>query len=99
MRSILHDWDDDNVGKILRNIIPAMKKGYSRLLINEWVIPDVGAALYPCLQDMNMMALFSGMERTESHFKGLLEAAGLQLLKVWGSPTEERCLEAMLADY
>ncbi|OQU95647.1 hypothetical protein CLAIMM_01829 [Cladophialophora immunda] len=98
MRSILHDWDDDKAQKILCNIVPAMRRGYSRLLINDWVIPDKGAALYPCLQDINMMALFSAMERSESHFRKLLESVGLQLINVWGSPTHERCVEAVLLD-
>ncbi|EXJ71701.1 uncharacterized protein A1O5_05509 [Cladophialophora psammophila CBS 110553] len=98
MRSILHDWDDERVREILRNIVPAMRRGYSRLLINDWVIPDTGAALYPCLQDINMLALFSAMERSESHFRELLESVGLQLNNVWGSPTHERCVEAILRD-
>lgn len=42
-----------------------MKPGYSKLLIFEWVLPDTGSPLYPALLDINMMALFSGMERTE----------------------------------
>ncbi|KIW95042.1 uncharacterized protein Z519_03623 [Cladophialophora bantiana CBS 173.52] len=98
MRSILHDWDDERVREILRNIVPAMTRGYSTLLINDWVIPDTGAALYPCLQDINMLALFSAMERSESHFRELLESVGLQLSNVWGSSTHERCVEAVLRD-
>ena len=58
-----------------------MKEGYSQLLINEWVIPDVGAPLYPCLQDINMMTLFSAMERSESQWTRLLESARLHVVR------------------
>ena len=43
MHSILHDWNDDNCRKILSNLVPAMNRGYSKVLINENVIPDVEA--------------------------------------------------------
>ncbi|KAL1861089.1 hypothetical protein Plec18170_001604 [Paecilomyces lecythidis] len=98
MRSILHDWDDDKCREILRNIIAAMRKNYSKLLINDWVLPDSGASLYSCLQDINMMTLFSAMERSEIQMAELLESVGLTMVHVWGSPRAERCVEAMLLE-
>ncbi|KAK5129289.1 hypothetical protein LTR08_003619 [Meristemomyces frigidus] len=98
MRSILHDWDDDKCRAILSNIVSAMRKGYSRLIINDWVLPDTGARLYPCMQDINMMALFSAMERSESHFVSLVESVGLKVVRIWGSPEAERCIETMLPE-
>ena len=54
-RSIMHDWPDQKCKEILKSTVSAMKPGYSRLLINEWILPDSNAALYPSLLDINMM--------------------------------------------
>lgn len=29
--------------QILKSIVPAMKKGYSKILVNDFVVPDQGA--------------------------------------------------------
>ena len=39
---ILHDWSDQYAVKILRNLIPALKKG-SRVLVSELCLPPPGA--------------------------------------------------------
>lgn len=40
---VLHDWDDENCRRILSHVRDAMKPGYSKLLINENVMENVGA--------------------------------------------------------
>ncbi|KUJ15863.1 S-adenosyl-L-methionine-dependent methyltransferase [Mollisia scopiformis] len=96
IRSCLHDYNDADDRKILRQIVDAMKPGYSKLLIFEWILPDVGTPLYPALLDLNMLALFSGMERTETHWRNLLESVGLEVVKVWSIGKEtEGLIEAM----
>lgn len=45
MHSVLHDWPDEQCRKILENLAPAMKRGFSKLLINEIVISDTGGIL------------------------------------------------------
>ncbi|MCJ1311254.1 hypothetical protein MMC25_004925 [Agyrium rufum] len=98
-RSIFHDWSDDKAGEILRHTAAAMTRGYSRLLIFECVLPDVGVPLYPALLDINMMTLFSGMERTETQWKELLDSAGLKVVKFWGIGKDtEGLIEAVLKD-
>ena len=48
--------------------------------------------------DINMMALFSGMERSEKHWHELLGEAGLRILNIHGvGPEMESCIEAELA--
>lgn len=81
MRYILHDYSDSICQKILKNIVDAMTPGYSKLLIFEFILPDVGAPLYPSLLDINMMALLSGLERTERQWKTLLDSVGLEIVK------------------
>lgn len=39
LHSVLHDWGDDDCVKILEQLKPAMKPGYSSLLINEIIMP------------------------------------------------------------
>ena len=60
-----------------------MKPGYSKLLIFEWILPDVGTPLYPALLDINMLALLSGMERTETQWTELLSSVELEIVKFW----------------
>ncbi|KZL71134.1 catechol o-methyltransferase [Colletotrichum incanum] len=65
MHSCLHDWPDDVCAKILAQIKAAMKPGYSKLLINENVIPSTGAYWETSALDMVMLTLFCSKERTE----------------------------------
>lgn len=43
LRMILHDWPEPESIRILRNLLPALRKG-SRLIINEIVLPELGQA-------------------------------------------------------
>lgn len=96
-RSIFHDWPDQDCINIMKNIAVAMKKGYSKLLIFEWILPDKGTPLYPALLDMNMMAILNGMERNRTQWNALLEAAGLKVIKFWTIADEvEGLIEAEL---
>ncbi|KAK0512054.1 hypothetical protein JMJ35_005182 [Cladonia borealis] len=66
-RRIFHDWSDAVSQTILRNTVQAMDHR-SRILITD--------------TDINMMS-FTGMERTQSQWKELLEGVGLQVRKFW----------------
>jgi hypothetical protein len=84
MHSVLHDWPDNVCESILGRIKEAMKPGYSRLLINENVIPSTGAYWETSALDMVMLTLFCSKERTESDWRHLLEdLAGLRIVKIW----------------
>lgn len=60
-----------------------MKPKYSKLLISEFVLPDTDTALFPATLDIQMMGLHAGMERSEKHWKALLDSAGLEVVKIW----------------
>ena len=81
LRSIFHDWPDHDCVKIMKNIAQVMKKGYSKMLINDWILPEKNTPLYPALLDINMMALLNAMERTRSQWEALLDQAGLKVVK------------------
>lgn len=73
-----------------------MEPGYSRVLINDWVLPDTGSGMIPALMDVNMMAVLSGMERTESQWRVLLESVGLEIVRFWTIGTDvEGLVEAV----
>ena len=60
-----------------------MQSNYSKLLINEYVVPDVGATWSITSMDWLMMALGAVKERTEKQWRTLLEKAGLKVTGIW----------------
>jgi hypothetical protein len=86
MHSVLHDWPDHTCKSILKQLAAAMKPGYSKLLINENIIPNTGADWQATALDMMMITLFSSKERTRKDWGELLEAPelGLKITGVWG---------------
>lgn len=96
---VLHDWDDEHSRKILGHIRDAMKPGYSKLLINENVLEDVGAPWQQTSLDWTMMAMLVNRERTKSQWTELLESVGLRIEGVWRKDvSSESVIEAVLAD-
>ncbi|MCJ1374212.1 hypothetical protein MMC20_005444 [Loxospora ochrophaea] len=97
--SIFHNWDDDRCRKILRSQAGAMRRGYSKLLINEIVVPEMRASSIMAGLDIAMMALFAGLERTQAQWSALLESEGFEILNVWQEHEgAEAVIEAVLKD-
>ena len=83
-KMVLHDWPKDECKRALENLKPAMKPGYSRILLNEIVIPDVNAHWFATSVDMLMMLVHAAQERREVEWKELIESVpGLRMTKVW----------------
>ncbi|KAF2264003.1 O-methyltransferase [Lojkania enalia] len=80
---IMHDWSDDGCTKILSQIVPAMKKGYSKLLLSEFILPNQKCTLFKAGFDIEMMAMHCGQERTQNQWTTLLERVGLKVIKFW----------------
>ena len=98
MRTVLHDWPDSKAKEILMNLRPSLTRGYSKLLINETVIPAQGAHWLSTALDMVMMVNFSACERTEENWRALLASAGFKIVKIWTrEPGTESLIEAELA--
>ncbi|OIW29209.1 S-adenosyl-L-methionine-dependent methyltransferase [Coniochaeta ligniaria NRRL 30616] len=98
MRSVLHDWNDEKAGLILRATAAAMERGYSRLLICDAVLPATGASLDQASADIMMMHLHSARERSEGQWRRLLKGAGLEVVNVWRdvSSSTDAVIEAEL---
>ncbi|MCJ1261428.1 hypothetical protein MMC22_001292 [Lobaria immixta] len=99
-RTVLHSWNDEICQKILRNQMSAMKKGYSRLLINERVLHDFGVSLSPAASDVLMLVTCGGIQRTETEWRRLLDSVGLNIVGIWVMEEGgESIIEADFRDY
>ncbi|KAL4867610.1 hypothetical protein BDV12DRAFT_209748 [Aspergillus spectabilis] len=98
LHAVLHDWADEPARKILTMLSGALKRGYSKLLVHDHVIPETDVHPHTTSFDLNMMALLAGKERTEVEWRVLLESAGYRVVRVWRSPLAvQGIVEAELA--
>jgi hypothetical protein len=83
---------------ILKRIAAAMTPGYSKLLINENVVPDLGADWQITGLDLMLMTLVSARERRENEWRQLLELAGFRIVSIWSHVNGlESLIECQLA--
>ena len=74
-----------------------MEKGYSRILIDDYVLPNTDASFRGPSMDLLMMMYASGMERTMRQWEQLLDKSGLDIIKVWGVESgHEQVIECQL---
>lgn len=69
-----------------------MKKGYSKLVIEEFVLDDVNCEILSATMDWEMMIFCNSMERTKSHWQRLLETAGFSVIKFWSPPGDGQAI-------
>lgn len=70
------------VKEILQQTIPAMKPGYSMILISDHVLVDNNPGLFGACFDFTMMGMASGMERSKKQWHNLLESVNLRIVKI-----------------
>jgi hypothetical protein len=76
-----------------------MKRGYSKILIDDLVLPDVGVQPKGAFLDLSMMVLETGTERTSQEWHDLLGSVGLRIEKIWSSKVgPESLIEAELIE-
>jgi O-methyltransferase/methyltransferase family protein len=80
LKHVLHGYTDTVAAKVLRNCRNVMDPD-ARLLIIEFVLPDVISEPNPQLQgrlfsDLNMLAVTGGKERSAAEWSTLLQATG-----------------------
>ncbi len=93
LKSVLHDWDDEKCGKILKNCYSSMDAD-SRLLIIEVVLQPKAESLYANCMDVLMLAITGGKERSINSFQQMLENSGFVLERIYPTATEFSILEA-----
>ena len=72
---VVHNWDDENVRRIVANCARAGRPGGS-LVVVEFVLPPVPEQAIGPVMDLLMMLLVGGRERTVAEHRGLIEPAG-----------------------
>ncbi|KAI9708035.1 MAG: hypothetical protein M1820_004239 [Bogoriella megaspora] len=99
-RRILHDWSDNQCRNLLANTVAAMDEDYSRILIEDRILPSTGVPLSTALADINMMFNSGGVERTESQLHQLLDSVNLEITGVWKLAVDgdEGVVEARVID-
>jgi hypothetical protein len=86
LHSILHDWGDADCLRILANLKPSLKPGYSRVLFNEIVVSEEKPTLPATSMDMMMLAHCDpAYERTERAWRDLLGQAGYVIRGIYSS--------------
>ena len=96
LKSIVHNWKDDDATTILRNCRQAMAP-HGRLLVGERIIPPGNAPAEAKLFDINMMITVGGQERTEAQYAALFAAAGLEIARVVPTRSPISLIEAIPA--
>ncbi len=94
LKDIIHDWDDAQALRILRNVRRAMTAD-ARLLLIERVLPPDGEPAIGKMVDVTMLVLTGGLERTEAEYRTLLDAAGFTLRGVHFTHSSNSVLEAV----
>ena len=85
---------------ILAHLKDAMAPGYSKLILNESVMPEMDCPAFFAAGDLNMMSILGGMKRSRSQWIELLTSAGFERVRVRTSPysgDEEGVIEAVIA--
>ena len=75
-----------------------MTPGYSRLIINEMVIPDKAASLVAVARDIVMMTLAAAIERTEQQWRDIVGKAGLKVEGIWNDVTEAESVIVLMKE-
>jgi hypothetical protein len=98
LKAVLHDWDDENCGLILRNCRRALSRN-GRILLVERILPTRFEAcwLHHAIARMDLTALVAldGRERTEAEFCTLLHAADFHITKMIATSLEYSIIEAV----
>lgn len=96
LKHILHDWNDEECVKILRNVRASMAPE-GRVVVVEMLVGGEGPPSPAPLMDLNMLVMLTGRERTAEEFAGLFAKAGLRLSKVTPTPSPMVVIEAVPA--
>ena len=93
MKSILHDWNDDDCQKILVNVRRAMA-ATSRLLIAEDLVCGANQPCPAKQRDINMLVRTGGRNRTEQEYRDVLTRGGFRTTRVIATASTLFLIEA-----
>ena len=95
LKNVLHDWNDNDAGKILANVRKAIAPD-GRLILIDVVLkpsnqPDPGR-----WGDLEMLVLLKGRERSVADFETLCRSAGFEVVSI--RPTGDQGLNAAVIE-
>jgi O-methyltransferase domain/Dimerisation domain len=93
MSYVLHAFQDDNAGKILKNCRSSIASD-GRLLLMEQVLPEGAAPSPGKMFDLIMLATSGGIERTKSEWEALLRGSGFELTTIVETSFGDPLIEA-----
>jgi predicted O-methyltransferase YrrM len=93
LKLIIHDWDDEQSARILSNCARALRRN-GRVILIERILPDDKRPSYAALDDLNMLVMLPGRERTARQYCRLLAAAGLRLDRIVDTTSAIQIIEA-----
>jgi SAM-dependent methyltransferase len=96
IKKVVHDWDDARASVILRNCRKAMLPN-GKVLVAETLVPPGDEPSQIKNIDVVMLAVTGGLERTETQYASLLDAAGLRLERIIPTRAPISILEASAA--
>jgi O-methyltransferase domain len=96
MKSVIHDWDDEQARSILVNCRKAIPRDGALLLV-EFALSGENQPSLGKFVDVIMLIVTGGRERTVDEYRELLASAGFRLNKVVPTPAEFAIIEAFPA--
>ena len=94
LKSILHDWEDDDCRRILRTVRAAMAPG-TPLLIVERDLGRPNERSDAKFIDLTMLVAPGGRERTAAEYAALVESAGFRFVGVIRSAADTAIFESV----
>jgi SAM-dependent methyltransferase len=96
LKSVLHNWNDEDAVRILRYCRRAMAPD-GRLLVIERLIPPGNGPSEAKLFDINMLVVLGSQERTEPEYAALLRAGGFELARLIPTESDMTLIEGVSA--
>jgi hypothetical protein len=94
LKSVIHDWPDDDAVRILRNVRNAAAVG-SHLLLVEFVLPQHNREYVGNWLDLEMLLALDARERSAAEFERLFTSAGFRLKRVVPTASPFNVVEAV----
>lgn len=95
-KHVIHDWDDEKAAAILRRCRAAMSDD-ARLMLVEGVYPEQVdrslASRGAAANDVNMLVVSGGRQRSEREFRELFAASGFRLANITPTPANVCLIE------
>lgn len=93
LKTVIHDWDDEQSLAILRNVRAAIAPG-GKVLLFEMVLPEGAPAHLGLVLDLEMLVAAGGQERTRREYSELLSQTGFELQRVIPTTSPLAIIEA-----